>query len=128
MLPDEAADHPRYCIHPVMLDAALQSLAAAMPAELLEDDPTETPYLPASLATIRVFGQVGRRARCRTELVSPEQEGADHLGRIVLMDDMGTPTAELTGVCTAADRPRHGGATAGAEDLRHRMGGKFDAV
>ena len=97
VLPDEAADHPRYCIHPVMLDAALQSLVAAMPAELLKD-PTETAYLPVSLATIRVFGHVGRRARCRTELVSPEQEGGGHLGRIVLMDDMGTPTAELTGV------------------------------
>ena len=98
VLPDEAADHPRYCIHPVMLDAALQSLVAAMPAELLKDDPTETAYLPASLATIRVFGHVGRRARCHTELVSRGQEGADHLGRIVLTDDMGTPTAELNGV------------------------------
>ena len=97
VLPDEAADHPRYCIHPVMLDAALQSLVAAMPAQLLKD-PTETAYLPVSLATIRVFGHVGRRARCRTELVSPEQESGGHLGRIVLLDDVGTPTAELTGV------------------------------
>jgi phthiocerol/phenolphthiocerol synthesis type-I polyketide synthase D len=97
VLPDEAADHPGYCVHPVMLDAALQSLAAAMPAEL-QEDPTETPYLPVSLATIRVFGQVGRRARCRTELVSLEQEGAGHVGRIILMDDTGRPTAELTGV------------------------------
>ncbi len=97
VLPDDAADHPRYCIHPVMLDAALQSLVAAVPAELLKN-PTETAYLPASLATIRVFGQVGRRARCRTELVSLEHEGAGHLGRIMLMDDTGTPTAELTGV------------------------------
>ena len=72
VLPDEAADHPRYCIHPVMLDAALQSLVAAMPAELLENS-TETAYLPVSLATIRVFGHVGRRARCRAELVSPER-------------------------------------------------------
>jgi phthiocerol/phenolphthiocerol synthesis type-I polyketide synthase D len=98
VLPDGAADHPRYCIHPLLLDAALRSLAATVPAELLED-PTETPYLPVSLATIRVFGQVGRRARCRTELVSLEQEGGGHLGRVILMDDMGTPTADITGVC-----------------------------
>jgi phthiocerol/phenolphthiocerol synthesis type-I polyketide synthase D len=98
VLPDGAADHPHYCIHPVMLDAALQSLAAATRADLPED-PTQTPYLPVSLATIRVFGQVGRRARCRTELASLEQEGAGHLGRVILMDDMGTPTAEITGVC-----------------------------
>ena len=66
VLPDEAVDHPGYCIHPVMLDAALHCLTAAMAAELPEE-PTETPYLPVSFATIRVFGQVGRRARCRTE-------------------------------------------------------------
>ena len=97
VLPEEAADHPGYRIHPVMLDAALQSLAAAMPAPLLEDS-TESPYLPASLATVRVFGQVGLRARCRTELVNPEHEGGGQLGRIILMDDMGAPTAEVTGV------------------------------
>ena len=71
-----------------MLDAALQSLAAAIPAES-PDDPTENPYLPVSLATIRVFGQVGRRARCRTELVSHEHEGGGHLGRVILMDERG---------------------------------------
>ncbi|HKP43419.1 SDR family NAD(P)-dependent oxidoreductase, partial [Mycobacterium sp.] len=98
VLPDGASDHPRYCIHPLLLDAALRSLAATVPAQLLED-PAEAPYLPVSLATIRVFGQVGRRARCRTELVSLEQEGAGHLGRVILMDDLGTPTAEITGVC-----------------------------
>jgi phthiocerol/phenolphthiocerol synthesis type-I polyketide synthase D len=97
VLPDEAADHPRYCIHPVMLDAALQSLVAAMPAELLENS-TETAYLPVSLATIRMFGHIGRRARCRSELVSPERNGGGHIGRVLLMDDVGNPTAELTGV------------------------------
>ena len=59
----------------------------------------ETSYLPMSLAKIRVFGHVGKRARCRTELTGHEQEGAGHLGRVILLDDMGTPTAELTGVC-----------------------------
>jgi phthiocerol/phenolphthiocerol synthesis type-I polyketide synthase D len=98
VLPDEAADHQRYCIHPVVLDSALQSLAAAIKADS-PNDPTETPYLPVSLATIRVFGHVGRRARCRTELVNLEQEGAGHVGRVILMDDMENPTAELTGVC-----------------------------
>jgi phthiocerol/phenolphthiocerol synthesis type-I polyketide synthase D len=105
VLPDEAADHRRYCIHPVMLDSALQSLAAAIPADS-PGDPAETTYLPTSLARIRVFGQVGRRARCRTELVSHEQEGVGQLGRVILMDDMGTPTAELSGVCMRPVDPR----------------------
>jgi phthiocerol/phenolphthiocerol synthesis type-I polyketide synthase D len=95
MLSDEAADHARYCIHPAMLDAALTNLAAALPAESLE---ASSAYLPVSLATIRVFGRVGRRARCRTELVSHEHDGGSHLGRIILLDDSGTVTAELTGV------------------------------
>jgi phthiocerol/phenolphthiocerol synthesis type-I polyketide synthase D len=95
MLSDEAADHPRYCIHPAMLDAALTNLAGALRAESLEDS---TAYLPVSLATIRVFGRVGRRARCRTELVSHEHDGSGQLGRIILLDDSGTVTAELTGV------------------------------
>jgi phthiocerol/phenolphthiocerol synthesis type-I polyketide synthase D len=97
VLPDETTDHPGYRIHPVMLDAALQRLAATVPAESA-DGSAETGYLPVSLATLRVFGHVGRRARCRTELVHLEDEGAGHLGRIILVDDMGTPTAELTGV------------------------------
>ena len=98
VLPDDAADHPDYCIHPLILDAALQHLAAAVSAGSPEDR-TETPYLPVSLATFRVFGQSGRRARCRTELVSSEHEGGDRLGRIILLDDTDNPTAEITGVC-----------------------------
>jgi phthiocerol/phenolphthiocerol synthesis type-I polyketide synthase D len=95
VLPDEADDHPGYCIHPVLLDAALQRLAAAIPAESLED-PAGTAYFPASLATIRVFGHVGRRARCHADLV--EQGPGDYRGRIILTDGTGTPTAELTGI------------------------------
>jgi phthiocerol/phenolphthiocerol synthesis type-I polyketide synthase D len=95
-LPDEATPHRGYHLHPVMLDAALQTLAAAIPAEALAGS-TEATYLPVSMETLRVFGRVGRRARCRAELVSLGG-GADKLGRITLMDDAGTPTAEVTGI------------------------------
>jgi phthiocerol/phenolphthiocerol synthesis type-I polyketide synthase D len=94
-LPDEAAPHRSYRIHPVMLDAALQSLAAAMPVESLTGS-TEVTYLPVSLETIRLCGAVGRRARCRAELVNVDQAGA--LGRVTLMDQAGTVTAEITGI------------------------------
>ena len=97
VLPDEATAHRGYRIHPVMIDAALQGLAAAMPAELLTDS-AEVTYLPVSLETIRVFGDVGRRARCHAELTSLDDDGANKLGRITLTDDAGNPTAELTGV------------------------------
>jgi phthiocerol/phenolphthiocerol synthesis type-I polyketide synthase D len=97
VLPDEAAFHRRYRIHPVMLDAALQGLAAAIPAESLADSADAT-YLPVSMETIRVFSDVGRRARCHAELVSLDSGGAGKLGRVILMDDAGAVTAEITGI------------------------------
>lgn len=96
-LPDEAAPHRGFRIHPVMLDAALQTLAAAMPSESFSGS-TEVTYLPVSLETIRVFGEVGRHARCRAELTSLDDDGAGKLGRITLMDEAGRPTAEIAGV------------------------------
>jgi phthiocerol/phenolphthiocerol synthesis type-I polyketide synthase D len=97
VLPDEAVAHRGYRIHPVMLDAALQCLAAALPAESLSGS-VEATYLPVSFETIRVFGDVGRRARCRAELVNLDGDGAGILGRVILMGDTETPTAEITGI------------------------------
>ncbi len=97
VLPDEATPYRGAVLHPVMLDAALQSLAAAMPAEILADSGDVT-YLPVAMESIRVFGDVGRRARCRAELVSIAEGAGDAVGRITLMDEAGTPTAEVTGV------------------------------
>jgi phthiocerol/phenolphthiocerol synthesis type-I polyketide synthase D len=96
-LPDEATPHRGFRIHPVMLDAALQTLAAAMPTESLTDS-TEVTYLPVSFETIRLLGDVGRHARCRADLMSLDDDGAGKLGRITLMDEAGSPTAEITGV------------------------------
>ena len=97
VLPDEAVPHEGYRVHPVMLEAALQGLTAAMPVESLADSP-EVTYLPVSLGTVRVFGDVGRRARCRAELVSVDEDGAGMRGQVTLMDEAGTTTAEVTGV------------------------------
>jgi phthiocerol/phenolphthiocerol synthesis type-I polyketide synthase D len=105
VLPDEAAPDRAYRIHPVMLDAALQCLAAALPAESLADS-VEATYLPVSVEKIRVFGDVGRRARCHAELTNPDGDGAGILGRIILTDDSGTPTAELTGIFLQRVQPR----------------------
>jgi phthiocerol/phenolphthiocerol synthesis type-I polyketide synthase D len=91
VLPDEVADHPEYRIHPVLLDAALRQLAAAIPAE--SDD---TSYQAVSVETIRVFAPIRGRARSHTELVEQGQDG--HRGRIVLTDDTGATVAELTGI------------------------------
>src|SRR5271166_6629698 len=94
-LADEAADHPEYCIHPVLLDAALQRLVGAIPAQS-RDTSTDTSYLATSVATIRVLGPIGRRAQCHVDLI--EQESGGYNGRIILTDDGGTATAELTDI------------------------------
>ena len=103
-LPGDPADHPEYCIHPVLLDAALQQLAAAVPAESPNGSADDIQYLPVSMATIRVFGPSGRRARYRVDLV--EQAPGDYRGGIVLTDDAGTVTAELTGIALRPVDPR----------------------
>ncbi|MCQ4359855.1 type I polyketide synthase [Mycobacterium gordonae] len=93
-LPDEAPRHPGYRIHPALLDAALQSLAAAMPA----DGATEASYLPVSFESVRVYGNPGRYARCRATLTSLDAGGTGKLGRIVLMDAAGNVTAEINDI------------------------------
>ena len=99
-LPDGAPRHPGYHIHPVMLDAALQSLAAAMPSgdagTFSASD--ETSYLPVSFETLRVYGNPGRHARCRAQLMNLDEGGAGKLGRIVLTDDAGNVTAEINDI------------------------------
>lgn len=97
VLPDEATPHRSFRLHPVILDVALQGLAAAMPAESLAES-SEATYLPVAIESVRVFGDVGRRARCRAEVADADGDGAGKLGRVVLMDDAGNPTAELTGI------------------------------
>ncbi len=97
VLPEEATPYQGAVLHPVMLDAALQSLAAAMPAEILSES-SEVTYLPVAMESIRVFGDVGRRARCRAELVNIADGDGDAVGQVTLMDDAGNPTARVTGV------------------------------
>ncbi|ORV92768.1 polyketide synthase [Mycobacterium interjectum] len=97
VLPDQAPRHSRYRIHPVMLDAALQSLAAAMPEEEVAGS-AETSYLPVSFETLRVYGDPGRRARCWSQLTSLDEAGAGKLGRIVLTNESGAVTAEINDI------------------------------
>jgi phthiocerol/phenolphthiocerol synthesis type-I polyketide synthase D len=96
-LPDGAPRHPGYRIHPVMLDAALQGLAAAIPDEEVAATPgsAEISYLPVSFESLRVYGNPGRHARCRAQLMNLDEGGAGKLGKITLTDDAGNVTAEI---------------------------------
>jgi phthiocerol/phenolphthiocerol synthesis type-I polyketide synthase D len=96
-VPAEASRHPGFRVHPVMLDAALQSMAAAMPDRTVAQA-AEISYLPVSFETIRVLREVGRHARCHAEVVDLDEAGAGKLGTVTLTDDAGNVMAELTGV------------------------------
>jgi len=96
-VPQEAVRHPGFRVHPVMLDAALQSMAAAMPDRTVAQA-AEISYLPVSFETIRVFREVGRHARCHAEVQDLDKTGAGKLGTVTLTDDAGNAVAELTGV------------------------------
>ncbi|HUH68446.1 MAG TPA: SDR family oxidoreductase, partial [Mycobacterium sp.] len=96
-VPDEAPRHPRYRIHPVLLDAALQGLVAAT-ADNDMSGSAEASYLPVSFETVRVYGNPGRHAHCRAQLTSLDEGGVGKLGRVVLTDDAGTVTAEINDI------------------------------
>ena len=96
-LPDEAPRHPGYRIHPVLLDAALQGLVAATTDNAVSGS-AEASYLPVSFDTVRVYRNPGRRGRCRAQLTSLDEGGVGKLGRIVLTDDAGIVTAEISDI------------------------------
>ena len=75
-----------------------------------------------SFEKIRVFGDVGRRARCRAELVNPDGDGAGIMGRVLITDDSGHSDRRDQRYLPAAGATPHGANAVDAEDLRHRMG------
>ena len=97
VLPDEATPHRGMILHPVMLDAALQGLAAAMSDATLAEA-TDVTFLPVGFDSIRVFGEVGRRAKCRAELLGVREDSGDAQGRVTLTDETGAVLARVDGV------------------------------
>ncbi|MGE2835900.1 type I polyketide synthase [Mycobacterium sp. SMC-4] len=96
-LPDEATANRGILVHPVMLDAALQGLAAAMGDDTLAQS-TDVTFLPVAFGSIRVFGDVGRRASCRAEILDVLADSGDAIGRVTLADDSGTVLAQVDNV------------------------------
>ncbi|RFD26846.1 polyketide synthase [Mycobacterium uberis] len=93
---DEVPWHHEYRLHPVVLDAALQSVGAAIPDGEAAGS-AEVIYLPVSFETIRVYRDSGRHVRCRARLTNLDSS-AGKLGKIVLIDDDGYLVAEVDGI------------------------------
>ena len=109
-----------------MLDAALQMLGRGDAGRIAGEARPKPRYLPVSFETIRVFGEVGRRARCHAEVTDLDDDGAGKLGRVILMDDAGNSDRRDHRHLPAARATPHGAIAADAEDLRHHLGGNPD--
>lgn len=95
-LPPEAPDL-RFVIHPVVIDAALQSVGAALTDRSLNELADAT-YLPASVDSIRFFGAITRKLSCRVDVRASDSGVGNLSATTQLMDDDGKLVGELSGI------------------------------
>jgi myxalamid-type polyketide synthase MxaE and MxaD len=82
-----------YQIHPVLLDAAFQTVAASLPEE------GQDLYLPQGVLSLRLHHRPGARAWCHARLRPGARAGANLLqADLTLFDDEGRVTVEVLGV------------------------------
>lgn len=86
------AEAEDYRLHPALLDAAWQTLAAAIPEELTADG-RPVPWLPVALAGFRVFAPPPAELWCRAVLVDRNTDGARLVAVVELFDGAGRPVA-----------------------------------
>jgi phthiocerol/phenolphthiocerol synthesis type-I polyketide synthase C len=87
-----------YHVHPALLDACLQVMAAALPGQGVYAVGSDS-YLPSGVASMRVYGRPGSRLWCHTALRSGAALGRETLeGDIRVLDETGEITAEVLGL------------------------------
>ncbi|MCP4692354.1 MAG: hypothetical protein GY859_30190, partial [Desulfobacterales bacterium] len=89
-----ARDAGAYHLHPVLLDASMQTLDA-----VFADPPRDQTWLQAGVQRFRVFGEAGGEAWCHAR-VRPFKEGADKtvVADVTLFDEGGRVIAEVEGL------------------------------
>ncbi len=98
-----AAEMPDYQVHPALLDACLQVLGAAIPA----DDAQDTTYLPIGLDGFYLHQSPGREVWSTASLRSGSSPTAEALtGDVYIFDAAGQLVAELDGI-RLKRAPRH---------------------
>lgn len=100
---DESSHHFR--VHPGLLDACNQVLAAALPEEAVSRD-GETLYLPVGLATLRLHAALGEQAWSHATL-RPQVDagGRSFEGDVRILDATGRLQAEIAGLRIRATPP-----------------------
>jgi acyl transferase domain-containing protein/NADPH:quinone reductase-like Zn-dependent oxidoreductase/NAD(P)-dependent dehydrogenase (short-subunit alcohol dehydrogenase family)/acyl carrier protein len=86
----------RYRLHPAILDACLQALAAAVPvASPYASDGAL--FVPISIGKLQTYGRLGARLWSHARFRPDAQQGADHLrGEVRLLDEDGRVVVEVT--------------------------------
>ncbi len=92
-LPAQVGDEPSYRMHPLLLDACVQAVAAAVPAATVVDHV----FLPMALDRFRVVGRAGRSVWSRARLTS-SLVGDTLTADLQVLDDDGWVVAELVGL------------------------------
>ncbi|HEX8282687.1 MAG TPA: aminotransferase class III-fold pyridoxal phosphate-dependent enzyme [Pyrinomonadaceae bacterium] len=97
--PRVASELGTHRMHPVLLDACFQLMAAALPARLTDSQQTAL-YLPVGFAELRVLRRPGSRLWAHASYRGADAEAlADVLeGDVRLLDEAGEVVAEVTGL------------------------------
>jgi myxalamid-type polyketide synthase MxaE and MxaD len=118
--PRVASELGSYRLHPVLLDACLHGIAAALPPSGDEQD-RET-YLPWKIGRLRRFRPPGPRGWCHARLAPGSRPGLDTLvADVRLFDPDGQPVAELEGVSLRRLEAAAGRARRPVEDDLYRV-------
>jgi len=92
-----------YRLHPALLDAAFQTIGAALGRE---DAAT---YLPAAIAQMQLYRPAGHSLWCYTQVQSPQPNGsapAQIQADLWLLDEVGGLIAQITGMTLRYIHPR----------------------
>ena len=92
-VPEPTTTHRGYHIHPVLLDGALQTLAAALPTETATIA-TEASYLPLTIEDLHILTDPGHHAHCQAHITHADH--ADTVGHITITTDTGVTAAHAT--------------------------------
>lgn len=92
---DLHTDTASYRVHPVLLDAAFQIVAATLPRAEHGSDP----FLPVGIRSLRVHGKPGTQVWCHALLCSPLTNDAQrHEADLLLCDEAGRIVVEARGL------------------------------
>ena len=106
------AEKSAYGLHPTLLDAAFQTVAATR-ADAADDAAT---FLPVGVERLRWFGRAAGELRCHAELAPEGNDPDERRADLLVVDTEGRAVAEVTGL-----RLRRLGGRLGARGLLHRV-------